>query len=416
MSVTLTEQKALRVLRGGDPQLESRIMQADLSEDLALATSLRAAWWRGHGMRARQRVPMNDDKAERQLRVGYVSGNFNFHSACTVFAPVVLGHSASIQPYCYSSSRPESHDEVTEAFRRETHWRDVYEWSDAALADLILRDEIDVLVDLSGFTPWNRLPVFAMRPAPVQVHGWGYAYPTTFPCFDAFFADPVALPVEWRAGAERVVDLPCILAQADRRMFAEAGELPCLSRAPVFGCFNRPEKVNERSLALWKRVLDAVPGSSLVLKFGGFTAQFQAHAMRVLGGRVRFPGATEMMQHVAAYDGIDLALDPLAQSGGVSSLEALWMGVPVVTLPRRNIGTRTSASALTVLGLRDEFVAASEDDYVQKAATWVTTRRQELAALRAGLRERMRASPLCAGYVDAVEAAYRMLWNEWCQA
>lgn len=417
MTVTLTERQALRILRGGDAQLEARITQADLQEDLAPAAALRAEWWRRHGMRAHRRMPMNDPDPHRPLRVGYVSGNFNFHSACTIFAPVVLGHGPELEVFCYSSMRPEDQDAVTEAFAAETHWRDVYEWSDPAMADLIVRERIDILVDLSGFTPWNRLPVFAMRPAPVQVHGWGYALPTTFPCFDAFLADPVALPPAWRVAMERVVDLPCILAHADRTMFGEPGALPCLfGEAPVFGSFNRPAKVDDRSLQLWREVLDAVPGSTLVLKFGGYTAQFREHANRVLGGRARFPGATSIQDHVAAYQAIDLALDPLAQSGGVTTLEALWMGVPVVTLPRRNVGTRTCASALTVLGLQEAFVATSAADYVEKAAAWVTTRRHELAQIRAGLRERMRASALCAGYVEAVEAAYRMLWTEWCAA
>jgi len=407
--------QALRFLRGDDEELERQVMAADLAADERLSKALRRKWWERFGEPARPCLLQSDRDREpnRKLRVGYLSGNFNFHSACSVFAHTVLGHSADFEAYCYSSAPPAHHDSVTEFFQRETRWRDVFTWTDTELTKLIREEAIDILVDLSGFTPWNRLPVFAMRPAPVQVHGWGYALPTRFPCFDAFLADPVALPESDRTDMERVVDLPCVLSHLDRTIFPDVSPLPCLAAPPVFGSFNRPTKIDERALALWRRILDRVPGSRLRLKFGGWSKKAQAMVRNHLGVRVEFPGPSPLIEFVGAYRDVDLTLDPVAHSGGVSTLESLWMGVPAVTLPGRHMGTRLSASAQTVLGLTD-FIAVDEDDYVERAVAWVTTRSGELGAVRAGLRERMRESRLCRGYVPAVEAAYRMLWKEWC--
>jgi predicted O-linked N-acetylglucosamine transferase (SPINDLY family) len=406
---------AIRLLRGGDAAFETKIMEFDLSPEITTEgqRALRASWWRKHGMRVK-RLPVDNDKNPgRQLRIGYCSGDFKFHSACTLFASIVLQHNSGFIPFCYSSMEPYIFDETTEVFKNETNWRDVYTLSDRDMARAIQADRIDILVDLSGFTPRNRLPVFAMKPAPVQVHGWGYGIPTGFPCFDGFFADKIMLPPEDRHGIEPAIDLPCLLSYPDRTVFPEANDLP--ERAPVFGCFNRHRKIDEACVRLWGHILDRIPGSTIILKSGDYTEEKISMISGILGDRAIFQGGSTAAEHVRVYHDVDLSLDPLVQNGGVSSLESLWMGVPVLTLPGKQTSNRITYSMLSVLDLTG-FVASDENDYIEKAVAWVTTRRGELAALRKNLRSRMRESVLSKGYIEAVEQAYRKLWKEWCHA
>jgi predicted O-linked N-acetylglucosamine transferase (SPINDLY family) len=395
-----------------------RLMDLDPAWTPNAGRRLRAQWWWRYGEHYFRR-PLRHHNArdpERVLRVGYVSGDYNLHSACTVFGPIALAHSARFQTYCYSTTPPGRRDPATDYFAANSMWRDVWGWRDETVAAQIVHDQIDVLVDCSGFTPNNRLPVFAMRAAPVQVNAWGYVYPTTFPCFDAIFTDAVCVHEDEREGIEPVVELPCALYYADREVLIEPNVLPCLSASPVFGTYNRIAKIDDHYLKLVARILDAVPGSKFILKTGDteFT-QKHIHVAHMLGAeRTMFLPATTTQQHAAEYARLDLNLDPIAQNGGVTSLESLWMGVPMVTLPGGQTPTRISASLLHAVGL-DGFTATSDDEYVNMAVQWVTTRRDELATIRAGLRARMRASPLCAGYVDAVEQAYRNLWIDWCK-
>lgn len=400
-------------------RLEERVRLGDLAPDWTRTKGMqpRAQWWWRYGAQLwAKRVPHNNamSNSDRPLRVGYVSGDFNLHSACTVFGPIAASHSAMYRTYCYSSTPWHGYDPSTAYFAQHTRWRDVLGWDDVDVANLIREDQIDILVDCSGFTPYNRLSVFAMGPAPVQINAWGYVYPTGFPCFDAIFSDAVCIKEDEREGIEPVVELPCVLYYADREIFVEPNALPCLTAPPVFGTYNRIAKVDERVMQLWKRVLDAVPGSTFILKTGDKTWTPKHERLReLLGERVTFMGATTTQEHAYSYGKLDLNLDPIAMNGGVTSLESLWMGVPMVTLPGAQTSTRMSETILRTVGL-DEFVAQDEDDYVRIAVGAVTTGKAALAATRAGLRARMRASPLCAGYVQVVENEYRKLWQRWC--
>ena len=397
--------------------LEERIRYMDLDPNWTAndGMRLRAQWWWRFGAPMRKLSPVVRDKdPNRKLRVGYVSGDFVLHSACTVFGPIMLSHSPEFEVFSYSSTPHHLHDPSTRVFQECTKWRDLVGVPDNVVAEVIREDEIDVLIDCSGLTPNSRLPAFAMRPAPVQINAWGYVYPTGFPCYDAILSDRICIHEDERAHIERVVDLPCALYYPDRELFVEANPLPCLSAPVTFGTFNRVAKVDDKAIILWKRILDAVPGSRFVFKSGDRTLTKTHDKMRaVLGDRLVFHPPTSTLEHAAAYHLLDLNLDPIAQNGGVTSMESLWMGVPMVTLPGGQTPTRMSQSFLTVLGMED-FIAKTEDDYVRLAVEWVTSRRHELAWIRAGLRAKMRASPLNVGYVEAVERAYRMLWKEWC--
>lgn len=385
----------------------------------AEAQAERRRWWAQHGaafFEARQPHTNNRDP-ERPLRVGYVSGDFKFHSVALAVHRLILRHSAAMVPFYYSSVPPHLHDVVTADYQQRPGWRDVSGLTDGALADCIRRDRIDILVDLSGYTPFNRLLAFCREPAPIQATAWGYATGVGWPAMHYLFSDPIAIPAADRCSyVERVVDLPSVMWYDLFDHVVPANRLPCLDRAPTFGVFQRPIKLNEPVLALWAALLRRLPESRLIFKDATYTPDLCAWIRDVMGDTARqleFRGGSPYSDHLAAYHDVDLTLDPFPQTGGVTSCETLRMGVPPVTLMGDRMIQRTTASFLTILGLTD-FIATTPEHYVDLAVTWVTTRRHELADLREGLRARLAASPICAGYLPAVEAVYRSLWREWC--
>lgn len=379
-------------------------------------------WWARHGAprHAKRESHTNIRDPERSLRVGYLSGDFRLHSAAIGFGPFVLAHSDQVTPYCYSTLPHDKFDPVTHEFQRRSLWRDVHKMSIDRLVEQIRTDGIDVLVDLAGNTNLNRLEAFCARPAPVQVTSWAHGtWMGMVPAFDAFWADPVMLPAEERAGfAGRIVDLPCIMAYEGPLWMPPVNALPCLERPITFGSFNRALKINEPVLKTWREILRRVPSSRLVFKDATFQADKQTWVRAVMGEQAAqcefLPELEVQREHIGRYADIDLVLDTFPQTGGITSLEGLYMGVPPVTVPGERLNSRVSASFMAVLGLPD-FVATSVDDYVDLAVAWVTTRRDELAGIRLGLRERLENSPLHGkNFTPAVEAMYRDLWRSWC--
>ena len=365
----------------------------------------------------------NAPDPERRLRVGYVSGDFRRHSAAYAILPIIEAHDpAQVEVTCYSVTlRP---DDLTERFRAAAHrWREVALLDEAALAEQIRADEIDILVDLSGHSAGHRLLTFARRPAPVQVSAWGYAAGTGLDAMDYVFADAVTVPADARRHyREEVVELPAVLCYQPPAISPEVAPLPAPDRGYVtFGSFNRPAKLTGETLALWARVLRAVPNSRLLLKFGGLergTARDRILGALAAAGvepeRVEIRGGTPQQDHLAAYGDVDLALDPVPQGGGITTLEGIWMGVPPVTLLGERIPGRVAGSLLHALGL-PELVASTPDEYVAvavRAAADLTG----LAARRAELRDRLVTSPVGNPplYVRAVEDAYRAIWRRWC--
>ena len=369
----------------------------------------------------------NAPDPERRLRIGYVSADFGYHPVGYFLAPVLPAHDrAAVEVFCYSAKPRE--DGMTRRLRAAAdHWRSILGMDDAAAAALVAADGIDILVDLAGHTSGNRLPLFARKPAPVQATWAGYVGTTGLSAMDALIACPRHMPPGSDGTAvERVVRLPddyvCALP---REQAPEVGPLPALGNGFVtFGCFNNRIKLSGPVLALWARLLDRVPTARLLLK----THQFDDAAVRAgllaefaaLGGdpaRVDLSGSAPHFDFPAWYNRIDVALDPFPYSGGLTTLEALWMGVPVVTLGGGDrFCARHSVGHLTAAGLPD-LIAPSRDAYLDIAAG-LAADLPALAALRAGLRGRMAASPLCDGprFARTLEAAYRDLWRGWCAA
>ena len=362
--------------------------------------------------------------ANRRLRIGYLSADFRHHSAAMVFGAMLLAYDrVNFEVYAYSNSVKE--DPSTEEFKQNvTVWRQVVGLTDAALAQQIVEDEIDILVDLSGHSAGNRLQVFAKKPAPIQVTAWGYIGGTGMSAMDVFFADPVLVPEAERSlYAEAVHYLPNVVSFYTSKTFPDVGELPAdESNVVTFGSFNRMCKLSEAALELWGEVLFEVPGSRLVLKTGELDDRSQREriytkfaTVGIEPSRIILLGKTSWEDHMRAFHQVDIALDPYPHGGGVTTLEGFMMGVPVVTLRWPTVVGRLSSSFLTTLGMT-EWIAESPREYVEIAVS----KAKDLSALsdlRKVLRRRLQQSIIGdhQAYVNAVQDSYRHLWLKWLE-
>ena len=364
---------------------------------------------------------------DRRLRIGLVSGDLGQHSVGFFLQNVVESLDPDkLEVFAYATAGRK--DALNERLRRSIpHWRDVHvkKLSDEALANTIRADGIDILIDLAGHTGNNRLTAFAWKPAPVQVSWLGYLGTTGLSAMDYILADAWALPVgeeahftetPWRLPETYICFSPPDLA-------VEVEPLPALDKGYItFGCFNNLNKINDQVVACWARALQAVPDARLYLK----TKNLGAPDVRekLVARFVRFGIAPERLiledqfasheEHFRAYRQVDIALDPFPYPGITTSVEALWMGVPVLSMKGQRFISHQGETILNNLGL-PEWVAADEDDYVAKAAAFAGDI-QALAALRAGLRERLLTSPLCDAprFSRNLEAAFRGMWRKWC--
>jgi predicted O-linked N-acetylglucosamine transferase (SPINDLY family) len=387
----------------------------------------RAEWNKRHARRFASDIrPHNSDRnPQRRLRIGYVSSYFRSQAATFAFGGVIFHHDPKrFEVVCYSDTGLE--DNVTKLLReRASVWRQTRWLSDEHLADLIRSDGIDILVDLVGHMDGHRLLVFARKPAPIQVTGWGEPTGTGLETMDYLFADAVLVPASERGLlAEEVIDLPNFLGLWVPTPLREPNALPALSRGYVtFGSFSRLDKVQEPVLRVWAKILAAIPGSRIVLKdYRVFVdAEQFARVARIFAEQgvaadrlALLPGGKPSAEHYAAYGDIDIALDPFPHGGGMTTLDALWMGVPVVTSPGRTISSRLAAASLTALGLTD-FIAPDLSAYVELAVAKARNL-DVLAKLRRRLRTRITHSDFGnpRRYARAVEAAYRKMWRRWC--
>ena len=356
--------------------------------------------------------------AGRRVRVGYVSPDLGDHPVGRLIAPLLAGHDRDrFDVHCYSDWAVP--DAVTDRLRSSVEsWHNTGTLSDAALAEQVRRDGIDVLIDLAGHTARHRLLAFALRPAAVQVTYLGYPATTGLAAIDYRLTDAVADPVGVTDPyhTERLVRLPgCFLCLAPPTGTPGVAPPPAATDGHVtFGSFNAAAKIGPATVRLWAAVLATVPRSRLALKSmalnnaatrDGLVADLAAAG--VDPGRVEvLPSDMTAAAHLNRYGQVDVALDPFPYHGTATTLDALWMGVPTVTLAGRTHVSRVGATLMTHAGL-PEWVATSSEQYVAIAAARAADI-DGLVELRATMRDRLRESPLmnAAGYVRGVEAAY----------
>jgi predicted O-linked N-acetylglucosamine transferase (SPINDLY family) len=336
--------------------------------------------------------------------------------------PLLQAHDRSqFQIYLYSNMRLA--DALTGALQAHADvWRDIAAMDDDRAAELVRADQIDILVDLNLHTAENRLLLFGRKPAPVQVSYLGYAGTTGVSTIDYRLSDPYLDPGD--------ADLSCYSEQTIRLVhcywcFHPVGQFPAVGPLPAqacggvtFGCLNNFCKVSMAALDLWAKVLAAVPGSKLLLHApaGADLAVVRQHFATgaVDPSRLEFAGQQSWGDYIAAYHRIDVGLDPFPYNGGVTTADALWMGVPTVTLKGQTAVGRAGSSILSNANL-PELVADSPGAYVRVAAELAADLSQ-LAALRSGMRSRMTASPLMNAprFASDFEAALRQMWRKWC--
>ncbi|MEE8370919.1 MAG: tetratricopeptide repeat protein [Sphingomonadales bacterium] len=369
----------------------------------------------------------NSPDPDRKLRIGYLSPDFKARHPVAIFIEPVLRHhdKTSMEIFCYSSV--DAIDQTTAEFEKlSQNWCEVYGWHDGQLINRVRQDGIDILVDLAGHTSGSRLRAMAGRPAPVQACFIGYPHSTGLGAIDYLIADPVVCPPENdHLCSERVVRLDgCVFCYSGDQESPPVDLEAAGKRSRItFGSFNNVPKLTPTTISLWSKILSRLPESKLKLKAAPFTdratrerywQQFQD--LGIARERVEIVGPTSLYEMMGEYGDLDIALDPVPYNGGTTTLQALWMGPPVLTLAGGNFCSRMSASVLGVIGL-EELVAESPEEYVEIAVD-LARNPDRLLALRAGMRQRLLASSLCDGhsYTRNLEALYRDMWRRWCRS
>ena len=370
------------------------------------------AEWRPHG---------NDRTPDRKLKIGFVSADLRRHAVAHFIEPVWRTlDKTRLDLYVYSNHLSE--DEVTVHLKELVdHWRQVVRLSDQELADCIRADGIDILFDLSGHTANHRLLTFARKPAPVQVTWIGYPGTTGLRAMDYKLTDRSAPPGMFdHLYVEKFACLPGVIMFEPAADSPEVNALPALAQDYItFGSFNRTSKLGDRVIALWSRVLQALPTSRMLIGSvtddGLKTTLIEGFARHgVSSDRLEFRPRVGMRDYLQIHHEVDIILDTFPYTGGTTTHHALWMGVPVLTLTGPTRSHCQSARILWGMGL-SEWVTSTEEQFVSQAAYWAT-HLPELAMLRAGLRERFNNSPLrCLETVaNGLEKAMRIMWRRWC--
>ncbi len=388
-----------------------------------------AAW----GLRE-SRTPLQQRRTasldpERPLRIGYVTADLWSHPVGWLGAgPIASHHRPEFSVFVYASQT------ITDAITRSAisgvdEWRQIFGVSDATAAQVIANDGIDILVDLSGHTGGNRLNVFARRPAPVQLHWLGYFATIGLPSIETILLDDEHVA----PGGEAQFTEHVVRLRHGRFCYGPPAYAPDPAPPPsdasgvvTFGSFNNGNKLNDQTLDLWGRVLAAVPDSRLLLKWRSMIDPVVSSRLRdamasrgLSPERLLLEGAEQHPEMLAGYGRVDIALDPMPFSGALTSFEALWMGVPVVTLPGQRAVSRQTHAILSRISAPHwsgrELSAGSQDEFVAIAAALaadIGKRRHLRTDLRAMVREAPMSDP--AVFATELERVYRELWREYC--
>lgn len=367
----------------------------------------------------------HDRGLDRRLKIGYVSPDFRNHSVAFFLEPILRNHDrGAVETTCYA--QVEQPDRRTVVFQSlADHWRNTVGMSATQLADAIRADRIDILVDLAGHTSGNRITVFAKNPAPIQVSYLGYGATTGLRAMDYRLTDAMADPV----GTERYYTEQLIRLPGGFCCYQPPENAPPVAPAPVikngyvtFGSFNHLSKLSSEVIEAYSWILRKTPHSRLLLKNRAFHEpetcdryQRKFAALGIEEERLELLGLTgAAVDHLKMYGRVDIALDTFPYTGATTTCEALWMGVPVVTLLGQSFVGRISASLLTQIGLT-ELITPSREAYL-KTACLLANNPEVLVSLRGNLRSMMRESSLgdARGLTHHIESAYRSMWHRWC--
>jgi len=399
-------------------RLFSLIYHPDLSAQEIYAEHIR--WGNRYAHLGQNEFVEHDHSPSRRLRIGYVSPDFRGHSCHFYFEPSFASHDhTNFELFAYSNVlREDKHTQRLKPYF--DHWRNILGVSDEAAAEMIRNDKIDILVDGCGHMWGTRLTVFAHKPAPIQVTWLGSAWTTGLPQMDYVLFDPYMAP-EGTATSEQIVRLPRTWAAfrpGERARQASVRSLPALTNGYVtFGYSGRTERLNHRVFSTWGKILKRLPQAQLILDFKAFNdPKTQDYYKEFLAQHGIDTTRVVMRNSKNIFDGlgdIDILLDSFPHSGGTMLFDAIWMGVPAITLASPRPVGRIGTSLMTNLGL-PEWVAQDEQEYEEKAVSFA----QDIPALvnlRGGMRARMEASPVMdeKAFAQDVENAFETMWRNW---
>lgn len=374
-------------------------------------------------------VPKNSHQnrvdPNKKIKVGYVSADFFNHPVASYIEPVLAHHDKqSFEVFCYYNKS--YNDDVTGRLRAHAdHWKTIDALSHSSVVEQIVSDEIDILIDLSGHTNGHRLPVFARKPAPIQATWIGYFNTTGLPTMDYIITDKALLPPEdEHLYTEAPLRLPVSGACYNLPDFDIAiAPPPGLRNGHItFGCFTVQRKHSDPAIALWGQILAQVPDALLFFKAAAFDSDDMCQsyrdrfeAMGIDPKRLRFEGTTPMAHYLGQYNTVDIMLDTFPYNAATTCLQALWMGVPQISMRGNMLVSRIGDSLMTKVGL-SEFVALTPEDYVAKAVEYAA-RPDRLAEIRASLRQTLTNSPMTnpKAFTEGYEAALRGAWRKWCE-
>jgi protein O-GlcNAc transferase len=365
----------------------------------------------------------NSRVVDRRIRIGYVSPDFHEHVVGFSLLPLLLRYDRKqFEIYCYSNTlKP---DAVTSQLRRHSdHWKDIRGLGDQHVAENIRADEIDILVDLSLHSAQNRLPIFAYKPAPVQVSYLGYCSTTGMDAMDYRFSDVYIDPPgsDVSCYSEQTIRLAgTYWCYAPTEPRPDVAPLPALAAGSItFGCLNNFSKVSQATQNLWTQLLQAVPNSRLLVHvpIGNCSERFRQRfeSAGISRDRLELVPRLPWNEYISIYHRIDIALDPFPYGGGITTLDGMFMGVPVVTLNGQTAVGRGGCSVLSHVGLPD-LIAQTPRQYIE-IATALAGDLPRLEQIRMTLRDRMRQSALMdiPRFALDMEAAFREIWRRWCE-
>jgi predicted O-linked N-acetylglucosamine transferase (SPINDLY family) len=365
----------------------------------------------------------NGRDPERCIKVGFVSGDLCRHAVASFVEPILaeVKDRSDLELHAYYTNT--SHDQFSQRLLKNFKtWNVVCALSDLELANVITKDGIDILIDLSGHTSLNRLPAFARKPAPIQASWIGYPGTTGLRAMDYYLAGRHFLPPgQFDAHfTEKLVYLPANVPFQPHPTAPPVNRLPALATGRItFGSFNRIGKINDATVGLWSQLLRALPQAKMLIAGmppGGHYANLieQFAAGGIASGRLMFHERCGIETYLALHHQVDICLDTTPYTGGTTTVHALWMGIPTLTIAGPTPAARSGAAFLGDAGLF-EFVAADAADFVAKGLYWAT-HLEELATVRAGLRGRLENSPI--PQVELIGAAFvhalRRMWRRWC--
>ena len=360
---------------------------------------------------------------DRKLRIGYISPDYCAHPVLMFFDPILESHHREeVEVYGYGDI--EIPDIFTEQIKNKfDQYRNICGIDDKSTADMIEQDQIDILVDLAGHTGGSRLRTLAYRPAPIQATYLGYFDTTGMEQVDYFITDERMSPQDTQCfHSESLLYLPNSCLCYKPLTATPVAEAPMIKNGYVtFGMFGNASKVNPFNVSLWASVLKKIPNSRMMFMFRGgddeeVTEHYKALFERfgIPRSRLQFHGRILYIDYLMMYNDVDIILDTYPYNGGTTTCDALWMGVPVVSLLGQHHFSRVGLSILTDLQL-EFFVASTPDEFVSKAAA-LAAKPDALAKIRETMRDRMSASTLCDKdmFTKNIEKAYRNMWKKWC--